>query len=159
MSLNRFASLYWCEADWKVTGPYTIEIIEPLAVEAPLDAMPYCCLLDTVQFFEHGSHREVARGRHHDIGGRNGLLLLLNDGVWYEVGGGTCTVREGRWCMVWAAATNTDRARMMNTGFWAYRGYMPVRWLLKNLGRRVRYAVVQRLAAIDRRLQQRGWRP
>jgi len=131
--MNAFAFLYDCKADFEQNGRNMRYIFEPLQDvhikitnrmycpygRIPSDANPWCCYLNTVQFIKNGI--EIARAIIHEMNKVCPLLVLMQDGIWYEVTGGRCEYRDGQWMMIWLAYRNTRHAWMMNYGMPAYR--------------------------------------
>lgn len=120
MSLRRFSTLWLCEAEWEPDGPQSIHIWEPLDVDAPEDAHPYCHGLGEITFYDRTGNGLIARSvRHHEISGLEDLVLL--DGTWWQVISGQVIYRDSRWWMRWWAQKNGRYAIMANAGFWAYQ--------------------------------------
>lgn len=119
-SLRNFAKLWHCDAEFEPAGENAVHIFEWLDVDLPEDVRASCYYSDTVGFYGAENGRKLAEVRHHALGGLEDLVLL-NDGIWYEVSSGRVVYHNGRWCMRWWAWKNTRRAAMMNAGFPAYR--------------------------------------
>lgn len=116
LELRRVATMWDCQADFEVEGPWTAIMWEPLDVQAPLEAKPYCCYVDTVIFYrDRVGYDEVARCRHHELNMASPSLVFLG-GRWWEVGGAHVVQRDGKWHMRWHLAANTRAAREANHG-------------------------------------------
>ena len=121
---HRLIHAFACEADFEIDSQHTNSVIiwEPLHVDAPADARPYCCSFNTIQFTEGGRHddkrpwREFARTTHHEFMHAD-VCVLLKNGWWYEIGYGECVYHAGQWCMKWHARSNTRRASVLNRGW------------------------------------------
>lgn len=108
MTVRSLGSLLTCDAAWEQVGPESVHIWEPLDVDLPADVEVYCAGSAAVRFYPEGTTVVVF---HHRI---MGDLLLLDDGLWYEVTAGQAVHRDGQWCMRWRACSNTRLARMLN---------------------------------------------
>jgi hypothetical protein len=119
LRIRSFCKLWFLEdGEWEKDYVQTAYIYEPLNINPPADARPYCCLIDTVIFYKDGA--ELTRTTHHALGGACNTLILLGD-TWYEIASGQCLHRNGHWCMRWLAYKNTRRAAMMNAGWGTYK--------------------------------------
>lgn len=87
---------------------------EPLNVRLGPDARPYCCLGDSIQFFDRSGNKVLSdMVQHYAFMGLHPHLLYLN-GMWREVLGGRCEYRDGQWCMRWNVSTATKWAVRLN---------------------------------------------
>ncbi len=120
MELQAFCQLYYCNASYELDGRQWVKIYEPLGVKLPETAVPYCCYLNSIIFYDHElGGKELLRIEHHALLFPE-TLILLDNGLWYEVASASCRYIAGEWTMVWSARKNTRRARMMNRGFRHY---------------------------------------
>lgn len=96
---------------------------ERLHSDAPQNAQPYCCLVNTVIFYkEQNDHTELCREDTYGFSGASPTILSdpsAKDGepIFYEVAGGKVLWKEGYWWMRWSAWSNTRIARMLNHGW------------------------------------------
>lgn len=120
MSMRLFGMLYECQAYFERDGRNWIHIFEPLDVDIPPDARPYCSSWD-ITFYDHTGNNVLARNIKYHGGDHLNVAVILSDGVWYERSSGRCIYRNGRWWMRWSAARNTDLARVANWGWPAFR--------------------------------------
>ena len=133
MSCNAVAFLYDCECRWRRNGRRSIEIFEPLNIDAPADARPSCWGLNEVTFYDSTGNKVIGRCTTHDIKHINPTLMRVRGtGRWWEVGCGSVRWIEsfidenkGRWVMVWEAWDNTRAARDLNGEADGDRGIRP----------------------------------
>lgn len=121
MSCQALVRVWHCECEFARDGENHVWLWEPLDVDAPEDARPYCFGVGEIDFYSRDgntlTHRHV---RHHDFNGGKDVVLL-SDGVFYQVCGGQCVYKNGRWMMRWWCGNNTRRARMLNAGWPEYQ--------------------------------------
>lgn len=100
-------------------GKQCVHIWEPLDVDAPPDARPYCYGLGEIDFWPvSGKNKLAERVRCHQFIADD--LVQLRDGTWFKITSGRCMYRAGRWWMRWLAHKNTRHAKMMNAGWPEY---------------------------------------
>ena len=85
------------------TAPWLAEIEDPLPVDAPASAQPWCCYSDTIIFYEQPYR--VVEGNYADHG-RCRTRFKLEDvlglgGDQWLVQSGSVAWSGGRWVMVW----------------------------------------------------------
>jgi hypothetical protein len=115
-ALRRVAAMWDCEGEFELDGPHSVVLWEPLDVNAPLDAKPYCCLVNTVIFYrDKVGYDEIARCRTHDLNTSSETLLFLGN-RWWSVCSGKVVQRDGKWCMQWSLRDNTRHAFQANAG-------------------------------------------
>lgn len=115
LSMQRFATLWSCECDWKKASKYTITIYEPLEIDAPPDARPYCSSWD-IEFYDKSGNKSLGKARCHNREGAAPDMMLIG-GKWYEVTGGEVRFVEGRWHVVRTGYLNGRLPKMMNAGW------------------------------------------
>lgn len=159
VSVTRMATL-WQLWDGEVLYPHpmTCELREPLDVPATPELNFYISGLNGEISYWDDTKRLRQIARCHDFGGITEDCILAPNGVWYHLMTTHLKFIDGKWYATWQGYRNGRLGLMLNTGFWAYRSFMPVRWLVKNMYRRTRYAVVERLVQLDQALERRGWR-
>jgi hypothetical protein len=86
---------------------------EPLRCDFSPEARPYCCLTNTIQFYDPDNRRELGRVHHYGFMAAHPHLLHL-EGKWREVINGRVEYRDGQWFMRWGVATNTRWAMKLN---------------------------------------------
>lgn len=100
-------------------GRWIMYFYEPLDTDAPANAHPYCCHLNTVVFYKHPLHVRAngmfeeydrtktkwnllgQRWTEADIGFAALAPWVQHDGEVYELAGGRVVRRHGRWFMQW----------------------------------------------------------
>lgn len=160
VSVTRVATL-WQVWDGEILYPHpmTCELRERLDVP-PVQRLYFSFGMSGEVSWWNGEGRQGKRqiARCHDFGGVTEDCILAPNGIWYHVGSTHLKFIEGAWYATWTGYRNDNLAHMLNAGFWAYSAFMPVRWLVKNIYRRTRYAIIERLVKFDLALQRRGWR-
>ena len=121
MSCQALVKAWYCEAAFTRDGAHFVHVWEPLDVDLPETARPYCYGAGEIDFYDKTGNTVLwRRVRHHQFcGGKD--VLLLSDGRFYEVYSGQVLFREGRWFMRWWCGDNTRAARMLNAGWPEYQ--------------------------------------
>lgn len=114
--VTKRCSLYRVHDAHTEPGRYDGErvLVEPLKTDAPAEAHPYCCYVNTVIFYaDHVGGEEVDRVEYRDYSTINSLFLL--DGRWWQHVGGTVEHREDAgWVFLHRIKAGTRLAEWMN---------------------------------------------
>ena len=119
LSVSAFCKLWWADCEFEQIGPNSYHVWEPLNMDAPENARPYCYGLGEIDFYDSTGNRKLAHAVqcHHFNNAHGDLLLLGNPGIWVDVASGQVTYRKGSWYMRWLCFRNTRRAHFANHGF------------------------------------------
>ncbi len=120
LHVNAFCKL-WTLIDGLVepNGRQSVYIWEPLDVDAPADARPYCYGFGEIDFYDVTGNKQLDRRvRCHLFIAED--LVQVRDGTWFKIASGRCVYRAGRWWMRWLAYKNGRHAKMMNAGWPEY---------------------------------------
>lgn len=157
LSVTRMGTLWqlW-DGETLYPHPMTCELRERLDVPPDPKLYLHFGIDGQLTWWDESGCRQVARS--HDFGGVTEDCVLAPNGVWYHLNGTHLKFIDNVWYATWTGYRNDKLAHMLNAGSWAYHGFFPIRWLVGNLYRRTRYAIIERLVKLDQHLRARGWR-
>lgn len=147
VSVTRMGTL-WQLWDGEIVYPYpqTCELRELIDMPAQPDLHIHYSGLGEVTYYDKGNH--LCHARIHNFGGVSEDCILAPNGLWYHLNGPAIKYIDGMWYATYTGYKNDNLAHMLNAGFWAYKDYMPVRWLLKDIWRSVRRNTIKYLSAL-----------
>lgn len=119
MRLGRVMTLWDCEGEHERLSPHSVAVWERLEfkVEVPETAVPYFCMLNTIEFYSDRTFQEqLARVEYYDLAAAPSPHLLRIDNRWWERSSAQAVWRDGRWWIRHIACDNTRAAEWANRG-------------------------------------------
>jgi hypothetical protein len=94
--------------------PWLCDLLEPLHVDYPNNAKPYCYGIGEIDFYDHTGNVKLGSIRSHHLNASHPQLLCIVGQWWEVVSSGEVAVMERQWVIKRRICNNTRIAAMLN---------------------------------------------